>query len=234
MENEMKWYKLDNKKQILKIIKYFVSSKEEVEVRIKGAKDIFKSRFIKIDYENVSSENGGIPDLIIEKLVPEQGNILIQGVPDVFIESSINERFCRCSVKYKGTRNTYPYFGFVLSFPEIVKIQERRTEERVDVGMHELVSVQFRLRNGRNSSKKDKVYNLNVVNYAGHGLGLLITEKEFELLQMINETDKLYNMIFFAKTAMIRGNGTVKHKTKIKEGKYKGCYIMGIESDNIN
>lgn len=230
----MKWYKLDNKKQILKIMKHLISSKEEVEVRIKGAKDIFKSRFIKIDYENVSSENGGIPALIIEKLVPEQGNILIHGVPEVFIESSINEYFCHFSVKYKGTRNTYPYFGFVLGFPEIVKIQERRREERVVVGMPELVSVQFRLRNGRNGAKRDKVYNLNVNNYSRNGLGLLITEKEFDLLRMINVTDKLYNMIFFAKTALIRGNGTVKHKTKIKEGEYKGCYVMGIESDNLN
>ncbi len=229
----MKWYKLDNKKQILKIIKYLVSSKEEVEVRIKGArkKNIFKSRFIKIDYENVSSENGGTPDLIIERLVPEQGNILIQGAPDVFIESSIKEHICSCSVKYKGTHNTDPYFGFVLSFPEIVKIQERRKEERVAVGMPELVSVQFRLRNG---AKRDKVYNLNVNNYSSDGIGLLITKKESDLLQKIHVRDKLYNMIFFAKTALIRGNGTVKHKTKIKEGKYKGCYIMGIESDNIN
>ena len=32
---------------------------------------------------------------------------------------------------------------------------------------------------------------------------------------------------------MINMNGTVRHKVKINEGKYKGSYLLGIESHEI-
>lgn len=226
----MSWYKLHNKEEIKKIINYLVSSKTEIKVQIDGKKNIFVSKIIKIGQGNISSDNGKRPELIIAKLSPWEGNTLIQSVTEVSIESLILEHACQYSVKYMGTSNTHPYFGFFLSFPETVRIEERRKEERVVYEMPELFSVQFRLGNG---GRKERVYDLNVHNGSGHGLGLLIPEKDFDLLEMVNVGDKLCGIIFFAREAIIRGNGTVRHKTKIGEGKYKGCYVMGIETGDI-
>ena len=94
----------------------------------------------------------------------------------------------------------------------------------------EFVSVEFRVGKG---PKKNKVYDLVVKEYSKHGLGLLVTHRDFDLLSTINVGDQLQGMTFFATTAIIKGNGTIKHKTKIEEGEHKGCYILGIESPDI-
>ena len=226
----MTWYEIHNKEEIKKIIDYLVSSKTEIKVQINGEKNIFISKVIKIEQGNISSGNGKRSALIISKLNPLEGNILIQGAPEVSVESLILDHACQYSAKYMGTINTHPHFGFVLGFPETVRIEERRKEERVVYEVPELFSVQFNLGNGH---RKGRVYDLNVHDSSGHGLGLLITEKDFDLLDMVNIGDRLYDIIFFAREAIIRGNGRVRHKTKIGEGKYKGCYVMGIETGDI-
>ena len=45
--------------------------------------------------------------------------------------------------------------------------------------------------------------------------------------------DELKNISFYAPKAMIKVNGTVRHISKIDEGKYKDSYILGIESPEI-
>jgi hypothetical protein len=45
--------------------------------------------------------------------------------------------------------------------------------------------------------------------------------------------DILQNMAFFAEWAMVKVDGTIRHKSVINEGKYKGCFMVGIESPEI-
>lgn len=227
VESKMTWHKLNNKQEISKIIKRLVGSKNEIDVRMKGAKRIFKSRLLLLMQDNGSSGNGRHPRLIIEKLTPKEGNFLIQSVQKVVMESSINGHACRYDVKYMGTCNSDPFFGFFVSFPENFKVAERRREERYVHEMPELVSARFRLESGR-------PYDLYVNDHSGHGLGLLVTKKDFDLLKQINIGDKLRDMVIFAKSALIRGDGIVRHKTRIVKGRFEGCFILGIESDGID
>ena len=62
---------------------------------------------------------------------------------------------------------------------------------------------------------------------------MLVAQKDFDLLEILNKGDKLQDVTFFATWAMIEVDGKVKHKTRIEEGKYKGCYLLGIESPDI-
>ena len=124
--------------------------------------------------------------------------------------------------------DTYPHFGFIVSFPESIEIEERRGDVRTK--MPEFVSAEFSLKKGR---EKDKVYDLNVLDVSSHGLGLLITKKDFDLLQILNEGDKVENITFYATTAMIQVNAAVAHKTEIEHGEYKGCYILGLKSEEL-
>ena len=108
--------------------------------------------------------------------------------------------------------------------------KKQRREDRFTYKRPEFIFVEFRLGEG---SKKKKVYTLNVIDGSRHGLGILITQKDFDLLRDIKPGVKLHNMKFFASWAMIKVDGIVKKITKIKDGEYKGCYLLGIESKDI-
>ena len=226
----MAWYEESNKQRVMRVVNYLVNHGEEIEVRLKGRRNTFFSKFIKIDQANIWANNGRRYELIMEKLTPEEGNAIIQSASELVIGFLINENICRYSAKYVGISNASPYFGFIVSFPQTIQFKERRKEKRITHKTPELFSVKFSVGKG---AGKDKVYDLNVVNRSKHGLGLLVTEKDFDLLRAVNVGDQLCDMMFLARSALIRVNGIVRHKTEIFDGKFKGCYIMGIESLDV-
>jgi hypothetical protein len=111
-----------------------------------------------------------------------------------------------------------------------MEIKEKRSEERFNYKIPEFVYAEFKVGKG---PEKDRVYDLKVMNSSRHGLTLVITQKDFDLLQILNEGDTLQDMTFFTKSDVIKLNGTVRHITEITEGKYEGCYYLGIESPDI-
>ena len=227
----MKWHVLDNKEKILRILQKSVSNKTEINVRIRGAKNPFTSKLLKIveaetllELENLEIDTEA--QLIIEKLHPAKGDSLIQSFPHVIMEFKVYDNLCQCSVQNIGVSNIPPYYGFFMSFPDALEIREKREEPRIVYEKLEMVSVEFRLPMG---GEKDKSYTLNVLDRSKGGLGLLVTQKDFDLLKVLNPGDKLQNMTLYSESLMISMDVIVKHKTRIEEGKYKGCYILGIE-----
>lgn len=223
----MAWLTLDNNRKILRVIEHLISKRIEIKIRLKGEKTIFSSRFIKVNHESISPETERRPQLIIERLFPEKGNSLIQSLPEVAVEFSFNQNRCRCTLEYIGISSTPPFFGFIVSFPESLEIQEKRREERFVYEAPGFISAEFRL------GKRPKKYELNVLNYSKYGLGLIITQKDFDLLRILRKGDRLEDITFFASWATIKVNGTVSHITKIEDGKYRGCYLLGINSRDI-
>ena len=109
-------------------------------------------------------------------------------------------------------------------------IEENRSGERIKFQIPEFVCVEFKL---RKQPKKGKLYNLKVMDYSKNGLSMVVTPKDFDLLQMVNEGEKLEDMTFCATWTIINVDGTIKHKSKIENGKYKGCFILGIETPDL-
>ena len=109
-------------------------------------------------------------------------------------------------------------------------IEENRREERINYGIPEFVYVEFKL--GRNPAE-GKVYNLKVTNCSKYGLAMIVTQKDFDLLHMVAEGEKLEDMTFCAEWTIINVEGTVRHKSKIEDGEHKGCFILGIETPDI-
>ena len=109
-------------------------------------------------------------------------------------------------------------------------IEENRRQERIEYRMPEFVYVEFKL--GK-KLKNGKVYNLKVMDFSKNGLGMVVTQKDFDLLEMVDEGEKLEDMTFCAAWTMINVDGTVRHKSKIEDGKYKGCFMLGIETPDI-
>jgi hypothetical protein len=111
-----------------------------------------------------------------------------------------------------------------------MEIKEKRSEERYHYKIPEFVYAEFRVGKG---PEKDRVYDLKVMNFSRYGLTMVITQKDFDLLHILNEGDTLSKMSFFTKSDVVKLDGIVRHITEIKEGKYKGCYYLGIESPDI-
>jgi hypothetical protein len=111
-----------------------------------------------------------------------------------------------------------------------LNIQEKRREDRIPQEMPEFITVEFSVA-GEGGERKH--YELNVVDCSAHGLGLLVTDKDMDLIQSLNPGDKIEEITYYASSSMIKVEGTVVHKTKVHEGKYRGAYVVGIESPEI-
>jgi hypothetical protein len=230
----LRWLKLKNRERILLILEYLLSHGREIKVRIEGKEYEYSSKILEI---MPGSHGMDIPksvnkrtDLVVEKLVPEEGNTLIQQNPEIDLEFFINTYLCRCHAHYIGISNFYPCYGLIVSLPVLVELQEKRIEERIMLSYPEYICALLKVGLG---DQKDQLYELNVLNCSSHGLGLLVTEKNFDLLHVINPGDKIPEIILFAESSLTHLDGTVRHKTKIKDGKYTGNYLLGIESNTI-
>jgi hypothetical protein len=229
----MGWFVNVHKQQIAKIIELLILKKTEINVRLKGEKKPFRSTFVKLGSKSADSyskapENQ--PVLIMEKVFPEQGNRLIESALNILIECVLGEVQFRFNSRYLGISSDYPYFGIVIEFPDSIEIKEQRRDDRVIPKMPDFISVEFSL--GDESGKK-RSYELDIVDCSKHGLGLLVTDKDIELLRILKPGDKIRDITFFATWTMIQVDAVVKHRSKIESGKHKGQYVIGVESSQI-
>jgi len=109
-------------------------------------------------------------------------------------------------------------------------IKNNRRGERYTYEPSESARVEFIV---GGESKENKAYNLRVFDGSMGGFGILITQRDFDLLQKVKSGDKLKNVSFFAPGIALTMDGTVRHITKIEEGELKDCYIMGVKSRYI-
>ena len=225
----MAWLTLKNNQKMLQIISHLIFKKIEIKISMKEDKSTFCSKFIKLNQVDPLSKKEEAPQIIIDKLSPDKGNSIIQSIPYLNVGFFIKENLCQCRLKYIGISGP-PHIGFIVGFPEAIQIAEKRREERLTYKTPEFISVEFRL--GKDI-KKDKQYQLNVIDCSIYGLGLLINQKDFDLLELLHKGDKIEEIAFFSSWTMIKMSGTVRHITKFEDGKYKGCYILGIESPDI-
>ena len=108
--------------------------------------------------------------------------------------------------------------------------RDNRKESRITPETPEFIRAELRMGKG---SGVEKVYDLKVMNYSNYGLGLVVDPKDVDLLKTVKKGDVLPEVAFFSKSSMIKVDGTVKHLSKIDEGKFKGCYLIGIESSDL-
>jgi hypothetical protein len=78
--------------------------------------------------------------------------------------------------------------------------------------------------------EKSKLYSLKVKDCSEGGLGILIKNKDFNLLNRLRVGDVLQNVLFFSPWAEMKVEAMVTHKTKIEKGENAGSYIVGLKS----
>ena len=106
--------------------------------------------------------------------------------------------------------------------------KKNRRKDRFKYESPDMVFAEFKA-----GKAPEKQYSLKVMDCSEHGLGMLITQKDFELLHLIEAGDDLLDVLYFAAWSVFKVHGTVRHKTKIGAGRYEGCYLLGVESPVI-
>jgi len=228
--NRVSWRRLGDPEKILRILDLLISEDEPVRVIISGKNEKFSSKVLKVNYAPGNEDIRRGEELIIDKLSPEQGNYLIQSKPEIRLQFAVQNNLCRCASRFLGASNDYRLVGLILSFPKHMEINERRRDERYVYEVPEMVSVEIPLRDGKD---RLRLYQLSVFDCSTHGLGVLVRKKDLGLLKYLNPGDQIKDMTFYAVSAKITVSGIVRHRTQIRSGKYKGCYILGIESQDI-
>jgi hypothetical protein len=226
----MAYKRIEDRQKIIKIIDHLISTRGAVSVTVKSAPAPFTSMIINADQNHPSLAKGTRAVIIIDKLAPERGNSLIQSSPKVTLRFEVTDQPCSCTVNYIGTSSMPPHFGFMLTMPEVIELGEKRIESRVVFDPPDFLLAEICIGKG---TKDEKSFELSVVDCAAHGLGMLVPIKHLDLLERVKTGDVIKDICFYASNAMLRVDGTVRHITKIGEGKFKGSYYIGIESKDI-
>jgi len=227
MEENESWGVVKDRHKIQEIFERMVSKNMELKILIDEVDVRFMSRALRLNPEEISSL-GSEPELIVEKLFPDMGNSLIQSSSQITLEFTIKDHFCRGKAKYVGVSSEYPYFGIMITLPRALELaKERRREKRRTYDMPDFVSVEFSIMG------KGKVYDLGVMDCSMHGLGILITKKDFDLVRLVKPGDRIRDIVLYSENAMIKVDGVVRHLTKMSTGKYRDSYVMGIESPEV-
>jgi len=226
----MAFKRIEDRQKVLKIINHLISKRCEVSVIVKSDTSHYTSRVINADQNHPSLAKGTRAIIIIEKLIPEKGNNLIQSSPKVTLKFVVSEQPCACTVNYIGISSMPPHFGFMLSMPEIIELEEKRIENREVFDPPDFLMAEVCVGKG---AKDERRYELDVIDCAAHGLGMIIRQKNIDLLKSIKVGETLRDIIFYAPNAMLRVDGIVRHITKIEHGKFKDGYYIGIESKDI-
>ena len=109
-------------------------------------------------------------------------------------------------------------------------METKRGNERYTYFNPDFVYVKFRV---DKAPERNRERVLNVVDSSKSGLAFLITQKDADLLRILSKGDRIRDMRFFGVGAKIKGDGTVRHMTKIMNGKYRGSYLLGVEAPDV-
>ena len=218
----------ETRQNLRKLIDFLISRKREITVQIEGNRTLYTSRIITADYGDILSKMSEESTLIIEMLVPHSGNGLLKMSPKITVQFLLGEKTCQFDSRYLGASTDYPYIGQIVTFPESVKLADRRSYDR-DSG--KIPAFLYGILVLRKGTEYSATYELEIINRSAYGIGMLVTKNDFGLLEILKEGDKLQDLELYAPTAVVKVTGSVRHKTKLHEPKYEGSYVLGIKLD---
>ena len=224
----MTLYTAEDRQTIEETIEFLISEGREIAIHMEGQRTSYTSRVLKANYGGVQSRYGSGPHLVMGRLVPEHGNTLIEPGSHLVAKFILSETSCRFKTDYLGPRSDAQESELVMSFPASIELPERRTQRRSSDEIPEFISVVLTSKNG---SKKDQNYEFAVVDYSTNGVGILVSEKDSELAELIKEGDRLQDITLFAPHTMLKVDGTIRHKSKQQGKQGKDSYVLGIEFD---
>jgi hypothetical protein len=219
-----------DRETIWRIIDFLISRRREITVQSEGHEGLYASRIIKASYMANNPEYGNDPHLIIGKLVPEDGYTVINTGQQLVLKFLVENTPCGFKTRCLNSLRDGVDRRFIVSFPQSMKLPERRRVRRRASEMPEFISAVLTSRRGLESEKN---YDLPIVDYSTNGVGIFVTEEDSDLIESAQKGDRLKNITLFSLEAMINVDGTVRHKSKHKRRGRLGeeSFILGIEFD---
>ncbi len=219
-----------SKKRIREALEFLNINWRPISVQIEGEATCFASKIVKVDHGDLISRGIG-ERLVIEWLSPQKGNDLIQSRSPIRVRFSLGKYDCDFTSYYITESVEPPYFGHMITYPEALVIVERRMDNRNAIGTErEPLFVHAKL-TIRISGSQEKSYDLRVFDISENGVGILVSEEQSDLLERIGIGDRLKEVELYATWTMVRVDGTVRHKSRVREGEYSGYHLLGIELD---
>ena len=224
----MTLYTTKDTQTIKEAIEFLISEGLEITIQMEGQVAFYTSKIIKANCRGVHSRYGSGPHLVIGRLAPNSGNSSIKPGSHLVVKFELANTSCRFRTHYLGPRNDDPDSELVVSFPESIQLPERRRRRRNSDEIPEFISVVLKSGKG---SKKEKKYELAVLDYSTKGVGILVSKKDSEFFDAVKEGDRLKDMTLFAPKTVVTVDGTVRHKSKKAGEEAEGCYVLGIQFD---
>jgi hypothetical protein len=113
---------------------------------------------------------------------------------------------------------------------QVKVFDDERRHVREQVIGQELLTAQFYLKDKEGIEKE---YILKVDNHTRHGLGLLVSGPDLELLSRLKVGDTIREVNFYAGWAMIRVDAVIKHQTPVAKDGESEAYIFGVASEDL-
>jgi len=220
-----------NKRRIREAIDFLKSSRRAVEIKVDGQENPFTSKIITVDHGDVLARPGMGGTLLIETLCPETGNDLIEAKKSVTVSFSLGKYDCEFTSLFVRRSKISPYYGHIITYPECIRILNRRRHNRYERGTSEaplFLDARLNIRIGGDPGKE---YDFKVFDVSEQGLGILVGADMQDFLQAVDIGYRIEELELLAAWMTIKVSGTVKHKSKIDEGKYSGHYLVGIQLD---
>jgi len=219
----------ETRAQIKRTIDYLIARKTEITVKIGEYATPFASRITKVNYGDESSETGKGPELIMERLAPEEGNAHIESGSHLKAIFSLRDLPCRFNTRCLNTPREEPDEGLIVSFPESIDIRERRRRDRRSEKMPDFVNAVVRL---KDDSGKEKTFKLEVFDCTVLGVGILVRNEYIEVLERIEVGEKLRDITLYGSFAIVEVKGTVRHKSKhhVDGAEF---HVIGVEFEEV-
>lgn len=220
-----------NKRRIREAIEFLKSDRRAIGIRVDGDKTPFTSRIIKAEHGGILSRPGVNGTLLIDILCPENGNDLIQSKESLTVSFSLGKYDCEFTSCFLEKSVTSPYYGHLITYPESIVILNRRRHNRYERGTSQaplFVDARLTLKTPDGTLK---VFDLEVFDISERGVGILVGEDVPELLEVLNMGYRVEELELMAAWMTIKVSGTVRHKSRITEGKCSGRHLVGIQLD---
>jgi len=222
-----------NRERIKQAIDLLVVNRRPITVKMEGEQTLFDSIIVKADHGDPVSKAGTPGRVFIQWLSPPKGNNLIQSARTVQVRFSLGKYNLAFTCHYVTKSLESPYLGHIITYPQALVIADRRKHDRNKVDSKTaplFAKAKIRMREGQ---PQENVYDLGVFDVSEKGVGILVGKELFHWLEQIGIGDRVKGVELSAPWTIVRVDGTVRHKSEMRRGKYVGYQLLGIELDEM-
>jgi hypothetical protein len=202
-----------------------------ITVKIEGERIFFNSMIVKVDHCHPDLKAGVTGRVFIQWLSPTEGNDLIQSENPVQVRFSFGKHKFGFRSYYITRSLEYPYLGHIITYPESLTIADRRKHDRHEVESEPaplFARARISMRVGRT---QERDYDFRVFDVSENGVGIVVGNELFNWLERIGIGDRLKGIELSAQWTIVRVDGTVRHKSRMRDAKYAGYHLLGVELD---